>query len=186
MNHKYYQEELFLAEVDQDDQIINRVERWEAHKKGILHRGFTAILIYQDQIILQHRKHLAFDNIWDFTFSSHQIYVKDKLETGETAVIKALNREWGIGEKDIVGGIQSLGSVYYRAKDNNSIYTEHEIDYIYSVEIDKLPKVNFDFAYGYETISKNKNIVNQCQKYILTPWVEKILQTDSIIKYFIK
>jgi len=55
----YYKKELFLAEVDKDDNVIGKIERWKAHKEAVLHRGFTTILTHQNKIVLQHRKHLA-------------------------------------------------------------------------------------------------------------------------------
>src|SRR3989339_287697 len=94
----YYKKELFLAEVDKDDNIIGMVERWKAHREAVLHRGFTAILTYHDKIVLQHRKHLAFDEYFDLTFSSHQIFVNEKLQTDMDAIYETFKREWNIDQ----------------------------------------------------------------------------------------
>ncbi|MFA6080817.1 MAG: hypothetical protein WC741_00220 [Patescibacteria group bacterium] len=167
----YYKKELFLAEVDRKDNIIKKVERWEAHKESVLHRGFTAVLTYQDKIVLQHRKHLAFDGYFDLTFSSHQIFINDKLQTDLEAINETLKREWNIDKTELTSKIKYLGKFYYKAKDPNSIFTEHEIDYIYQTKLKNLPTPNPDYAYGFELVSKEE--INQ---YKIAPWVNEIVK----------
>ncbi|MEK7597376.1 MAG: hypothetical protein AAB441_01900 [Patescibacteria group bacterium] len=167
----YYKKELFLAEIDKDDNVIGKIERWQAHKNGILHRGFTTILTYQNNIVLQHRKHPAFDGYFDLTFSSHQIYVYDVLQTDEDAINKTLKREWNINGSGLKSIPKYLGKFYYKAKDPNSIFTEHEIDYIYQAELKKLPTPNLDFAYGFELVSKE-----EIKNYKVAPWTNKIIE----------
>lgn len=167
---KYYQRKLFLAEVDKNDNSIGKIERWQAHRDGVLHRGFTAILTYQDNIVLQHRKHLAFDGYFDLTFSSHQIYKNKKLQTDLEAIYEALKREWNVDKTGLMEEPKFLGKFYYKAKDSHSIFTEHEIDYIYQAELKNLPNSNPDFAYGFELISKE-----EINNYKLAPWVEEII-----------
>ncbi|MBI3379697.1 NUDIX domain-containing protein [Candidatus Gottesmanbacteria bacterium] len=180
MHNDYYQKEIFLAQVDETDNIVQRVERWEAHEKGILHRGFTAILQYKNQILLQHRKHKAFDGYWDLTFSSHQIFKKGLLQKDTLAIYDALEREWNVSLENVVN-IISKGKIYYKAKDPKSIYTEHEVDYIYLVQLTSLPKPNLEYAYSFETIeSKQENIQNSLGQYLLAPWVEKMLTIKDL------
>ena len=167
----YYKKELFLAQVDKKNNILGKVERWEAHKQGILHRGFTMILTYQGRIVLQHRKHLAFDGYFDLTFSSHQIYVHNVLQTDEDAISETLKREWnidGLGLKNIP---KYLGKFYYKAKDPQSIFTEHEIDYIYQAELKSLPIPNFDFAHGFKLVDKL-----QIKNFKTAPWADNIIK----------
>lgn len=167
----YYKRELFLAQVDKEDNIIGKIERWKAHKEGILHRGFTTILTYQNNIVLQHRKHLAFDGFFDLTFSSHQIYINNKLQTDLEAINETLKREWNIDKAELASKLKYLGKFYYKANDPNSVFTEHEIDYIYQTELKKLPTPNSDFAYGCELINKS-----QIRNFKLAPWVEEIIK----------
>ncbi|VVA44058.1 conserved hypothetical protein [Candidatus Roizmanbacteria bacterium] len=167
----YYKKELFLAKVDKDDNILGKIERWQAHKEGILHRGFTMILTYQNRIVLQHRKHLAFDGFFDLTFSSHQIYINDVLQTDEDAINDTLKREWNIDQSGIKNIPKYLGKFYYKAKDLNSVFTEHEIDYIYVAELKDLPNPNPNFAYGFELVSKE-----EINKYKVAPWVKEIIK----------
>ncbi len=167
----YYKKKLFLAEVGKDDNVLGKIERWKAHKEAILHRGFTTILTYQNKIVLQHRKHLAFDEYFDLTFSSHQIYVNDKLQTDLEAINETLKREWNVDKSGLTGELKYLDKFYYKAKDPNSIFTEHEIDYIFMAELKNLPNPNPDFAYGFKLIDK-QNIEN----FKTAPWVDEIVK----------
>lgn len=174
----YYKKELFLAEINKDDNIIGNIERWKAHRDGILHRGFTAILTFKDNFVLQHRRHLAFDGYFDLTFSSHQIYIKEKLQTDLEAIDETLKREWNVDKLGLIAEPKYLGKFYYKAKDPNSIFTEHEIDYIYQAELKNIPTPNPDFAYGFELINKqqNENWKLKIGNYKLAPWVKEIVK----------
>jgi len=165
----YYQKKLFLAEVDKNDNIIKKVERWQAHKEGILHRGFTLIMTYQNSLIVQHRKHPIFDGYFDLTFSSHPVYNNEKLQTDFEAIDTALEREWNIDKKGLAAEPKFLGKFYYKAKDPNSIFTEHEIDYIYQAELKNIPNPNHDYAYGFELVNKLK-----IEDYKIVLWVKEI------------
>ena len=173
----YYKKKLFLAQVDKNDNIIGKVERWKAHKEGVLHRGFTAILTYKDNIVLQHRKHLAFDGSIDLTFSSHQIYINEKLQTDLEAIYDSLKREWNLDKSGLVYEPKFMDKFYYKAKDPNSIFTEHEIDYIYVAELKNFPTPNLNFAYGYKLIDKSqiKDLkLSGIENLKIAPWVEEI------------
>src|SRR5574340_877974 len=153
----YYSNRLYLAEVDTSDQITGKVERWLAHEKGILHRGFTVILFYDNRMVLQHRKHPAFDKFWDLTFSSHQIYLNDgRLQDNSDAIYETLKREGNIDKNGLINEPQFLGKIYYKAKDPQSIYTEQEIDYIYSAKLKEKPNPNLEYAYGFKLLDKMK------------------------------
>lgn len=177
---KYYKKKLFFPQVDKNDNVIDKVERWSAHKKNVLHRGFTVILYYQDKIILQHRKHPAFDKYYDLTFSSHQIYKNKILQTNSEAIFESLEREWNIEENGLIKKLKYLGKFYYQAKDPNSIFSEHEIDYIYSAELKTKPDPNLEFAYGYKLIAKSPNLKSQISNYQIAPWVKKIIDNNFV------
>ena len=179
----YYKKRLFLAEVDKKDNIIGKIERWQAHKEGILHRGYTVIMTYQDSIILQHRKHLAFDGYYDLTFSSHQIYKNETLQTDLEAIDESLKREWNIDQTGLVDELKFLGKFHYKVKDPNSIFTEHEIDYIFQAELKDPPIPNPDFAYGFKLIknflaleSSAKWAKLEIRNFKIAPWVSEIIK----------
>src|SRR3990167_7810389 len=169
----YYKEKQFIAQVDENDKILGKIEKWEVHKKGILHRGFTAILVYENQYLIQHRKHPVFDGVFDLSFSSHQIYLgNDRLQDNNQAIWEGLKREWNLEKKDLLFEPKLLKKIYYKAKDPNSDFTEHEIDYIYEVEIKKLPSPNYSFCYGFSLVPKKnflKSKVYSLTSKILAP-----------------
>ncbi len=179
--NNYYKQKQIIARVDKKGNVIGKVEKWEAHKKGILHRGLSIALIYKDSYILQHRKHPAFDGVYDLTSSSHQLFIKGKLQdTMECAVI-ALKREWNIKDKDLIGKPKNLGFVYYKTKDPKSIYTEHEVCDMLVVKIKKIPTPNFDFAYGFSLVTKNELSDKKSRVYEnLSPWTIKAIEENLI------
>jgi len=173
----YYKQKQYLAQVDTENKIVGKIEKWEAHKKGILHRGYTAILTVGDNIILQHRKHPVFDNVFDLSFSSHQVYSKDILQDDISAIYEGLFREWLIKKEEIVGVPLFLRTIYYKEKDIKSGYTEHEIDYIYYVELKKIPSFSPYFAYGITTVKKSEiQSAIHTLSFPVAPWVRELLK----------
>ncbi len=171
--NNYYQQKFFLAKVDKNDQIIGQVERWQAHREKILHRGFTVILIYQNKIILQKRRHPVFDGYWDMSFSSHPVYINNQLESMEEAIIKNLKREWIIKEEEF-NKLKFINKYYYLAKDPKFQLFEHEINYLYQLTLSSPIDINSKFAYEKAEIEINQK--EQLKNFQpLAPWVKKII-----------
>lgn len=173
----YYKKKLYVAAVDRKGRVVDKVERWQAHEKGILHRGFTAALFYQEQVILQHRKHPVFNGVYDLTCSSHPYYKGDILQPTEEAVFQTLKREWNIGQKDLVSPLLDRGTTYYKAKDPMSIYLEHEVCFLFVANMKRLPTPNHDFAYGF-SLMPTKLIADNRQPIArsFAPWVPPLLR----------
>lgn len=177
----YYTKKQLVATVDRNNNITGSVEKWKAHKQGILHKGFTVVLTYKGQYVLQHRKHPAFDGYFDLTFSSHPVYVDGILEDDFTAIYQALKRELNIEKKDLAGVPIYKGVVWYKAKDPNSEFTEHEMDSIYMAKIKKLPQPNFTYSYGLSLQSPDQiKDKNSSLTKLLVPWVRALLQKKLI------
>jgi isopentenyldiphosphate isomerase len=195
MSTSHYTQQVFIAEVDRNDTVIGLVERWRAHTENILHRAFSVVITYQNNVFLQHRKHPLFDGWFDLTIASHQIYENGQLEDDQTAVKKTLRREWNIEEKDLATQPKYLGKIYYHAEDTNgnaSGYLDHatasrlakegkhfheqEFDWFYHVEVKNIVQPNYDYCYGWSLVPL-KDIIsgrNHLSK-ILAPWVQKAL-----------
>lgn len=169
----YYNQKQLIAAVDKDNTIIRPIDKWEAHKDGILHRGFTIVIQYQDSLVLQHRKHPVFDKVFDITVSSHQIYKGDKLQDDIEAIYETLEREGNFKKNDIINEPTFLGNIYYKAKDPHSIYTEHEFYHFYTCTVKEMKLPNFDFAYGF-TLVKKSDITNTKNPLypLLAPWIQ--------------
>ncbi|MCL4386858.1 hypothetical protein M1307_00490 [Patescibacteria group bacterium] len=176
-NNSYYIKKQIIAKTNKKSEILGEIEKWEAHKKGILHKGFTLILRYKNFYVLQHRKHPAFDGTFDLTFSSHQIFKNKELQNIDEAIYEALDREWKLDKKNLVSKPKKLGVVYYKEKDTKSIYTEHEMDEILTIEIKNLPIPNHEFAYGYSLVDKKELLNKKGRIYpLLAPWVKKMIE----------
>jgi len=177
----YYLQKQFLAAVDKKDNLIGQIEKWQAHKRGVLHRGFTVMMFFQDQIILQQRKHLAFDGYLDLSFSSHPIYKNNILQDNLKAVSGSLKREWGIENKDLINKPKLLEKIYYKAEDIKSKFVEHEIDYVFSVRLKKIPQPNLNFAYGFLLVKRGQ-ILNKkfLSKTNFAPWVKEIIKESPL------
>lgn len=160
-----------IARVNKKGEIIGKIEKWEAHKKGILHKALSVTLTYRGQYIIQHRKHPTFDGVFDLSSSTHQIYINDVIQDTIDATIISLDREWGLKTKDFAALPKIDGSIYYKAKDPNSIYIEHEVCEMLTVKLKRLPEPNYEFAYGFSlvdkaTLTNKKSLVYK----ILAPW----------------
>jgi isopentenyldiphosphate isomerase len=169
--NSYYKKKQIIAQCDQDGNIIGPIEKWEAHKKGILHRAFTVALMFEDKWVIQHRKHLAFDGVFDITSSSHQLYENGHLQDTVEAIYDCIEREWELTRTD-VQKLSDDGFVYYKAKDPHSEFTEHEVCDIFTAHVAKFPRPKFEFAYGVSLVNSDvlKNKTSRIYQN-LAPWV---------------
>lgn len=172
----YYKQVQHIAQVDRDDRVVGPVEKWHAHREGILHRAFTVAIFYKNNVLVQHRKHPAFDGYFDITLSSHQIYNSDVLQDDNVAVYDCMQRELNI-DTDFVTEPVKKGRAWYTASDPNSDLKEQEMCYLYTCEISQMPQPNYEFAYGYllvplEDIKSGRNHVAKA----VAPWVAEFFK----------
>lgn len=169
--NNYYKQKQLIAKVDKQGNILGEIDKWEAHENGILHKALSVTLRYKGQYVLQERKHPAFDKVLDLTSSSHQLFIDGKLQTSVEATIDCLKREWGLTLDDLISAPKIIGTVYYKSKDPNSIYTEHELCDILEAEILSDPVPNLDFAYSFKLFSKDELLNKNSAAYNnLAPW----------------
>lgn len=166
----YYTQTLYIPQVDENDTIIGKVERWKAHQEGILHRGFTVGFRYKGELLLQHRKHPVFGGYVDLSFSSHPVYHGDILQTMEEALYASAQREWGLTKEDIISPLKLEGKAQYKSQDKE--YIEHEVCSFYTANIGRIPRTNYDYAYGqslvpWDELQGRKNHIYDS----LAPWV---------------
>lgn len=171
----HYSKTLYVPQVNEQDEIVGKVERWEAHKKGILHRAFDIAVYYKNEIILQHRKHPVYDGVFTLTATSHQYFIDGAFQEILDGVHNTLKREWNIQKSDLLYTPKYVGKIYYKSTDGT--YFEHEVCHYYVAEVKELPQVNFDYAYGYSLISREKLYSPTFPvSKILAPWVEEAIK----------
>lgn len=170
----YYQKKIFIPQLNKRGEIIGKIERWQAHQKGILHRAFTVIVYFKDKIICQHRKHPVFDGYLDFTVSSHPVYINNRLQTDKKAILNTLKREWNIKKEALVLPIKLEKKIIYQSSDGH--YTENEHCYFYSTRVDKMPVFNDKFAYGYSLLTPTQIKLLPSLNSIIAPWVREFFR----------
>lgn len=181
MINSYYKQKQMIATCDKNGNITGEIEKWEAHRKGILHRAYTVAIIHKNKLLLQHRKHPAFGGVLDATISSHQLVINGQLEDTIDSTYKTLEREWNITKKDLVKSVRNDGWVYYKAKDKFSEFWEHEVCDILVAEIKTLKEPNFDFAYGYSIVTMDELHDKTTLLYQnLAPWVKVMIKKNLL------
>lgn len=167
----YFSQKIDLIKIDKKDTVKGPVERWQAHKEALLHRGFTCIIKIEDKIVVQKRKHKIFNNVFDLSFSSHPVFVKNKPQTLEEAVKTNLKREWNFKGKIL--DLRFLEKYYYKVQDEQTKFFEHEINYLYLLKLKGEITNNPDFSYGMDILTID-NLIKKFKQFNFAPWVKKI------------
>ncbi len=179
MTQDYYKKKITIARCDKKGNILGPIERWEAHEKAILHRAFSVVIFYKGKYIIQHRKHPVFDGVLDVSSSSHQIFQSGQLQDTIEAVYQCLEREWHLTKKDLLKLPKDLGTVYYKAKDKFSIYSEHEVCNVVICTTKKLPPIVEEVSYGYLLLEK-KDLSSPRIAPLLAPWVVAMIKNKML------
>lgn len=121
--------------VDEKDQLIGKMEKIEAHEKGLLHRAFS-VFVYNDQneLLLQKRAESKYHTpgLWTNTCCSHQREDESNIEAGK----RRLQEEMGF-----TTDLENQFSFIYKAPFSNGL-TEHEYDHILIGYYNGQPKPN--------------------------------------------
>ena len=109
--------------VDQADRPVGRMEKQEAHRKGLLHRAFSFFLLDGSKLLIQRR---ALDKyhcggLWSNTCCSHPAPGEPVLSAAE----RRLDEELGIKN----ARLRELDTFLYRAAFPNGL-AEHELDHV--------------------------------------------------------
>lgn len=121
--------------VNERDEVIGRMEKLEAHKKGLLHRAFSVFIFNpRGDILLQRRAMDKYHSagLWSNTCCSHP----RPDERIEQAASRRLKEEMGL-ECDV----KNIFLFQYKVDFDNGL-TEHEMDYVLVGFTDEMPKPN--------------------------------------------
>lgn len=162
-------EQIILA-VDEKGQFLEYIPKSVGHTgRGKRHLAITVLLYNKDgQVLLQRRKHKVFDNIWDFTASTHPLHKQDgNDENIKEATLRSLKDEYDIDLSS--DSLQVIGEFNYFAQYGE--YCENEHDFLLIGEYNGAVKLNSEIAYEYKWVSKVellKDMEQNPQKY--SPW----------------
>ena len=129
--------------VDSEDNEIGRMEKLEAHEKGILHRAFSVLVFNnRNELLLQQRAFGKYhsEGLWTNTCCSHPL----PGETNISAAKRRLQEEMGF-----VCDLEEIFNFLYRAELDNGLI-ENEIDYVIIGKSDKTPLLNLKETIAYK------------------------------------
>jgi isopentenyl-diphosphate Delta-isomerase len=113
--------------VNTADQPVGRMEKFEAHQRGLLHRAFSVFLFNErGETLLQQRAAGKYHSplLWTNSCCSHQREGESNLE----AATRRLYEELGIDPSQ-VSELKDSFNFIYRAEFENGL-TEHELDHV--------------------------------------------------------
>lgn len=111
--------------VDEQDLKLATMGKTEAHEKGLLHRAISIVLFNKNkEILLQQRADSKYHwaGIWSNTVCTHPRDGESYLEAAE----RRLQEELGISTE-----LNDVFNFIYKAKDDESGLTEHELDHVF-------------------------------------------------------
>jgi isopentenyl-diphosphate delta-isomerase len=118
--------EEYVILVDPQNREVGRMEKLEAHEKGVLHRAFSVFLFNaQGQTLLQQRAASKYHSplLWTNTVCSHQ----RAGESNGDAARRRLREELGLDSRNL--DLEDVFSFVYKATFDNGL-TEHELDHV--------------------------------------------------------
>ena len=183
--------------VDENDNPIGKMEKIEAHEKGLLHRAFSVMFVRYDkdnnlEVLLQKRASSKYHcgGLWSNTCCSHPLEKESVLDAAK----RRLPEELGLSQELLENiELKSIGSFIYKAKLDNEL-TEHEYDHVIISMIPEDSQINFtDSSEIQVSLNKDeiseikwinlKNIYKNLQEKPLdyTPWLKSVLMCISPI-----
>lgn len=159
-----FQEQVVL--VDSQDREVGTSEKIAAHTEGgTLHRAFSVfILDKDDRLMLQQRadSKYHFGGLWTNTCCGHPRPGEEPIE----AARRRLYEEMGFTTQ-----LTHRGTFEYRATDEASGLTEHEIDHVFVGRFDGTPTPNPDEASDWRWVELRSLAMQvQSQPAKFTPW----------------
>lgn len=152
--------------VDENDNKLGEIEKFEAHKKGLLHRAFSVFIFNSKvELLLQKRAKEKYHSggLWTNTCCSHPKPNEDIKEGAK----KRLKEEMGI-EADL----KEVYSFVYKTEFDNGLI-EYEYDHVFFGNSDEKPILNKKEVEDYKyinIINLEKDIFNNPDNY--TYWLK--------------
>jgi len=180
--------------LDDKDQVIGHDSKKNCHLVRadgdiLLHRAFSVFLFNtRGELLVQQRSKVkvTFPSMYTNTCCSHPLFRNDEMVENEALGVKVaaqrrLYEELGIPKDDVpLEAFQYLTRIHYKAA-SNSIWGEHEIDYIFVVQRDVTihPNPNEIDDVRYVTWEQ-LNDLKKREDVQLTPWFKLILESGKL------
>ena len=125
----------FVILVDEHNNEIGLMEKFEAHQKALLHRAFSIfILNSKGELLLQQRALNKYHSggLWTNTCCSHPRASEQTIDAAHRRLKEEMGFDCDLTEKF---------SFLYKAPFDNGL-TEHELDFIFIGEFNGIPNIN--------------------------------------------
>lgn len=161
--------EEYIIVVDEYDNVIEPIEKIDAHRKGVLHRAFSIFIFNSNnQLLLQKRNQSKYHSggLWTNSCCGHPKYN----EILEDAVHRRLKEEMGFNCELT----EKLSFIYKANLENNLI--ENEFDHVFIGKYDGEIVPNVDEVEDFKWINIDEvklDVVNNPHKY--TYWFKYII-----------
>ena len=132
--------------VDENDREIGRMEKLEAHEKGLLHRAFSVLIFNaNNELLLQRRAFGKYhsEGLWTNRCCSHPFPNESVLE----AANRRLKEEMGIATE-----LEEKFYFIYKAELDKGL-TEYELDHVLIGYSDETPHLNLEEASAFKWLS---------------------------------
>ncbi len=165
-------EEVIL--VDEQDNVIGRMEKMEAHRRGVLHRAFS-ILVFNSkgELLLQRRSSKKYHSggLWTNTCCSHPLPDEDM----RSATRRKLMQEMGIEVET-----EFSHKFIYKTNLENQLI-EHELDYVFVGRFDGEPVINPDEVEDWQFVDLDslRHSVKK-EPHSFTYWFRLILEHPEL------
>lgn len=169
-NHEY------VVLVDEQDIVTGKMEKMEAHEKGVLHRAFSVFLFNSHgEMLLQQRAHSKYHSpgLWTNACCSHPRMD----ESLESATTRRLSEEMGMQCT-----MQEIFHFIYKADVGQGL-TEHELDHVFVGTTDAEPALNPDEVADWKYMLMDdikSSMLQEPEKY--TVWFR--IAFDEVYRYF--
>lgn len=137
-------EEVIL--VDEKDNALGRMEKLEAHEKGLLHRAFSVFIFnHRHEMLLQQRALSKYHSagLWTNACCSHP---RPDEETA-LAAVRRLKEEMGLETP-----LTYKGNFVYKTEFENGL-TEHEFDHVFTGTTNQQPVINLQEVEDYKWLT---------------------------------
>ena len=111
--------------------------------------------------------------------TSHRLHIRfirqDTFRIRLRPCINVLNENGSSQKKDLLVQPKDMGTVYYKARDRFSIYSEHEVCDVVICTTKILPPIVEEVSYGYLLLEK-KDLSSPRIAPLLAPWVVAMIK----------
>lgn len=160
--------------VDENDMIIGKMSKNEAHQSPMLHRAFSIFLYNDGKLLIQQRALHKYHSggLWANTCCSHPV---DNLWIKEDAEARLVE------ETGISCPVEEIFSFVYKHKFHDDLY-EHEYDHVFIGKYDGEFKINPEEVADMRWVEFNeieKEMKEQPEKF--APWF--LIAAPRVIEY---